>query len=43
MHVAFWSKAIRKETQYEDLEVGGRIIIKLVLREYDGVIWTGLI
>jgi hypothetical protein len=27
----------------EDVDVGGRIILKLILEKQDGVVWTGFI
>jgi hypothetical protein len=27
----------------EDLDIGGKIILKCTLQRYDGVVWTGLI
>jgi hypothetical protein len=31
------------KSHQEDLNVGGRRILKLILEKYDGVVWTGLI
>jgi hypothetical protein len=33
----------KERDHWEDQDVGGRIILKLTLERYDGVLWTGLI
>jgi hypothetical protein len=33
----------KERDQWEDLDVGGRIILKLTLERENGVVWTGLI
>jgi hypothetical protein len=38
MHIGFWWES---QKEREDLDTGGRIIIKLILEKYDGVVWTG--
>jgi hypothetical protein len=39
----FWWDS-QKETDYwEDLDVGGRTILKQILESQDGVMWNGLI
>jgi hypothetical protein len=43
MHIVFWWKSQKERDHYEDLEVGGRIILKWILEKYDGVVSTGLI
>jgi hypothetical protein len=43
MHVGFWWESQKERDHYENLHVGGRIVLQLILvREY-GVVWTGLI
>jgi hypothetical protein len=38
----FWE--IQEETDhYEDIDLGGKIIVKWFLQKYCGLIWTGLI
>jgi hypothetical protein len=41
-HRILVGKLERKSPQ-EDLDVGGRIILKWILERHDGVVWTGLI
>jgi hypothetical protein len=43
MHARFWWETWKERDHYEDLDIGGRIILKLTLERWDGVIWTGLI
>jgi hypothetical protein len=39
MQTWFWWES-QKEDHYEDLDVGGRIILEWILKKYDEVIWT---
>jgi hypothetical protein len=39
MHIGFWWKSQKERDQYEDLDVGGRIILKMDLREIG---WGGM-
>jgi hypothetical protein len=33
----------KERDHQEDLDIGGRIILRLILEREDGVVWTGLI
>jgi hypothetical protein len=37
------SVGVSRRDHWEDKDVGGRIIIKWILKRYDGVAWTGFI
>jgi hypothetical protein len=37
MHVRFWWESQKERDQYEDLDVGGKIL-KWILERYDGVV-----
>jgi hypothetical protein len=39
----FWWENQKVRHHQEDLEIGGRIILKWIVEKYDGVVWTGLI
>jgi hypothetical protein len=43
-HVGFWWESEKENGRYEDLNVGGRIIIKFILREIGcgGMDWIDL-
>jgi hypothetical protein len=43
MHVGFWWESQKERNYQQDLDVRGRIILKLVLEKWDELIWTGLI
>jgi hypothetical protein len=34
---------VLRESQKEDLDVGGRILLKWILEKWNGLVWTGLI
>jgi hypothetical protein len=34
MHVGFWWENQKKRGQYENLDIGGRIILKFILEKY---------
>jgi hypothetical protein len=38
-HRILW-ESLKNRGKYEDLIVGGRIILKWILEKYDGVVWT---
>jgi hypothetical protein len=42
MHIGFWWECQKERDYQQDIDVGGKIILKLILEGYDGVIWTGL-
>jgi hypothetical protein len=41
MHAGFWWENLRERDTLEDLGVGGRIILKWILKKCDGMAWTG--
>jgi hypothetical protein len=43
MHVGFWWESQKEIDHYEDIDVGGRIILEWILERLDGVVWTGLV
>jgi hypothetical protein len=43
MHARFWWENQKERDQWEDLSVRGRILLKLISEEWDGVVWTRLI
>jgi len=42
MHRGFWWDNLRKRDHLEDIGVDGRIILKFILKTWDGEEWTGL-
>jgi hypothetical protein len=42
-HIGFGGRARRKETTTEGLDAGGRMILKMDLREMRWIVWTGFI
>jgi hypothetical protein len=43
MRTVFWWESLKERDQQEDLDVGGRIMLKWDLEKYDGMVWTGFI
>jgi hypothetical protein len=43
MHIGFWRQSQKERDQWEVLDVGWRIILKCILGDKFGVVWTGLI
>jgi hypothetical protein len=41
--MGYWWESQRKRDYYEDQDVGGWIILGLILERWDGVMWTGLV
>jgi hypothetical protein len=41
-HIVFWESQ-KGRHHLEDLDIGGRIILRCILEKHDKVIWTGLI
>jgi hypothetical protein len=39
----FWSGNLRERDYLEDLGVDGRVILKLIIKKWDGEAWAGLI
>jgi hypothetical protein len=40
MYIGFWWESQKERGHLEDLDVGGRITLYLILEQYDGVVWT---
>jgi hypothetical protein len=40
MYVEFWWESIKERDQSEDLHIDGRILLKLILKERNGQMWT---
>jgi hypothetical protein len=38
MHIGFWWESQKERGHYEDLDVGGRIMLKWILQGWDGVV-----
>jgi hypothetical protein len=43
MHTGFWWESQNKRDHLEDLDTGGRIILKWILEVQNRVVWTGFI
>jgi hypothetical protein len=43
MHTRFWWESQNEREHYEDLDVGGRIILKWILEKQDRAVWAGFI
>jgi hypothetical protein len=43
MQIGFWWGSEKERDLQEDLDIGGRIILRWILERQDGVVWTGLI
>jgi hypothetical protein len=43
IHIGFWWESQKKRDHSEDLDVGGRIILRWILEKQGEVIWNGLI
>jgi hypothetical protein len=43
LHTRFWWGDLREIDHFEHLGIDGRIIFKLILKTWDGEIWTELI
>jgi hypothetical protein len=43
MRTLFWCESQKEGDHYTDLDIGGRIILKLILEEWDAVVWTRFI
>jgi hypothetical protein len=43
MHIGFRWESQKGSDHKEDLDVGGRIILKWILERQNGVVWTGSI
>jgi hypothetical protein len=43
IHIGFWWKRKKERDYWEHLEIGGRIILKLIVDRKDEVAWTGFI
>jgi hypothetical protein len=43
VHTGFWWGDQRKRDHLEDRGVDGRVILKLIFKEWNGEIWSGFI
>jgi hypothetical protein len=43
VYAEFWCGDLRERDHLEDVGVDGRIILKLLLKKWDGNAWTGLV
>jgi len=43
VHTGFWWGDLRERDHLEQLGIDGRIILKCILKKWDGEAWTGLI
>jgi hypothetical protein len=43
MPIKFWSKLLEGKDCLKDLDLGGRIILKWMLKKYNVMRWAGLI
>jgi len=43
VYTGFWREHLRERDHLEDPSVGGRIILRSILRKWDVVAWTGSI
>ena len=43
VHTGCWSGDVRERHHLDDLGVDGRLILKFILKKWDGKAWTGLI
>ena len=40
MHTGFWWEDLRESDHFEDQGMDGRIILKWIIKKWDGVAWT---
>jgi hypothetical protein len=43
VHTGFCWEDMRERIHFEDISVDGRIIIKLIIKKWDGEPWTGVL
>jgi hypothetical protein len=43
MPIGFWWDSQKERNQLDDLDIGGRMILRRILENKNGVLWTGLI
>jgi hypothetical protein len=43
MHIGFWWESQKQRDHKEDLDIGGRITLSLILEKLVGLVWTGFI
>jgi hypothetical protein len=43
MHVQFQSRNLKERDKLGDLGIGGRIILRFILEEWDVIMWNGFI
>jgi hypothetical protein len=42
MHVGFWWEGQKERDNYENIDVGERIILKWILEKQNVLVWTGI-
>jgi hypothetical protein len=40
MHIGSWSESQEDRDYYEDLDIGGKIILRWILERQEGMVWT---
>jgi len=41
MYTTFWLESLNVDTTWKIISVGGRIILKWTLKNWDGMVWIG--
>jgi hypothetical protein len=43
MHIGYWRESHKKRYHWEDQDVGGWTILKLISGRWNGMVWIGLL